>query len=326
MGKQKKKEAIIPPALTMQVVCSKGHKLSGLFVIFKLIPPKGDSKTEKLAHVLEATPHPGEAPKAPIATGDKKKDTAANNAYKKRKTAYDDAFKKYEAAVDKETPPDPADQFVLGIVDEKGYLQPVHAHYNPWYDIATDRDPDAYKLAVGEKYRACFLRHPSPAVARALTRYLNEETAADDEKYRFDTWGELTREVAVQALAGTGGDHVAFKLSEDAEDYVPKGSDTYGKWMLYRDMPHAACETVAPHVEQVQKDIAMLRYPVGNPESPFKPKGDGFDGQVQAAVARLQEHVNEGKSFVLTHKDKAHGGKEAWSYVLGTPFEFSPST
>lgn len=340
----KKKPKLVPPALTVKVTCTEGHKLSGLFVIFKLVPPEGESREEKLARVLEATPHPGDPPVEPAAlTPEQKKDpalkaeyTTAKREYDKAKKAWDDAKALYDAALDKETPPDPADQFVAGIVNHKGYLVPVHAAYNPWYDVVTTpgRDPDAYKLLAGERYEVCLLRHPSPAVARALTRHLNRRPDADDARYGFGSWGTLTRVVTVEAASASGGSEVALKLSESAADYVPRGAARYGEWTIYRAMPHRYCPALAPHVKKLQEDLGLLRYPIGEHGSPYSPmdfkanadaekkEEGGFDRQAQAAAARFHENVNAGQAFQLAYKDVAHGGKD-WAYAIGKPFDWA---
>lgn len=342
MATKSKKPKLVPPALTVKVTCTAGHKLSGLFVIFKLVPPEGETKEQKLARILEATPHPGDEPVAPEPlTPEQQKDAAAKAAYKaakaeydRQKKAWDDAKALYDAAIDKETPPDPADRFVCGIVNHQGYLVPVHGAYNPWYDVVTTpgRDPDAYKLVEGEKYEVCLLRHPSPALARALTRHLNKKPDSGDSRYGFGSWGALTRVVTVEAAASGG--EVALKLSESAADYVPKGGAQYGEWTIYRAMPHRYCPALEPHVKKVQEDLGLLRYPIGGNGSPYsalefkgnseaeKKEEGGFDRQAQAAAARFQENVNEGKAFVLSQKDAAHGGKD-WAYVLGEPFDWA---
>lgn len=344
---KKKKPNLVPPALACKVSCTAGHKLSGLFVIFKLLPSEGTTKEQKLARILEATPHPGNPPIEPQPlTPEQKANPAAKQAYKeakihyeKDKKAWDEAKALYDAALDKETPPDPADQFVLGIVNHEGYLVPVHASYNPWYDVVTTpgRDPDAYKLLAGEKYEACLLRHPSPVLARALTRHLNKQASASDAKYGFSSWGALTQTIEVTSVSVRGGVETEIRLSEDPADYVPKGADAYGKWVIYRSMPHRYCSALTPYVNRVLEDLGRLRYPIGSHGSPYKPmdfnpnpsnrknpsekeEEGGFDRQAQAATARFQEHVNEGKAFVLTYKNHAQGGAD-WVYVLGKPFD-----
>lgn len=338
----KKKPKLIPPALTCKVTCTAGHKLSGLYVLFKLVPKEGSTKEQKLARILEATPNPGDPPIAPQPlTPEQQKDPVQASQYKTAKAqhdkdlkAWEDAKALYDAAIDKETPPDPADQFVAGIVNHQGYLVPVHNAYNPWYDVVTTpgRDPDAFKLLAGETYEVCLLRHPSPDVARALTRHLNKKPSSSDTKYGFGGWGPLTRTITVESASASGGAEVAIKVSEDPADYVPKGADRYGKWVIYRAMPHRYCSALSSHVDKVLRDLSLLRYPVGNHGTPFEPlafapnseaekkEEGGFDRQVQAAAARFHENVNEGKAVLLTYKDLAQGGKD-WAYAFGKPFD-----
>lgn len=338
MGSSKKPK-LVPPALTVRVQCTAGHRLSGLFVLFKLVPPSGDSKPQKLARVLEATPHPGDPPLAPeTLTEEQKNDAAAKAAYKKAKADYDAAKAKwdeakalYDGALDKETPPDPGDQFVAGIVNHKGYLIPVHSAYNPWYDVVSTpgRDPDAYKLIAGETYEVCLLRHPSPVVARALTRHLNKKPEASDAKFNFIAWGKLTTTVTVKAGSNN---EVLLELSESASDYVPQGGARYGNWTLYRAMPHRYCPALATPVDQLLRDLGTLRYPIGGHGSPYTPMAfaanaeaekkeeGGYDRQAQAAGARFQENVNAGQAFVLSRRELAQGGKD-WAYVLGQAFD-----
>ena len=336
----KSKPKLVPPALTVKVTCTAGHRLSGLFVIFKLLLAAGSTKQDDLHRILEATPDPGTEPVAPAPlTAEQSAVAGATAAYKaskaqleKDKAAWDKAKALHDAALDKETPSDPADQFVLGIVNHQGYLVPVHTAYNPWYDVvnAVGRDPDAYKLLAGEKYEACLLRHPSPVLARALSRHLNKKATSDDAKYNFTSWGTLTR--TIEITSASGGAESVIQLSEDAADYVPKGAERYGKWVIYRAMPHRYCPGVAPNTEKVLADLGRLRYPIGEHGSPFSPmefkaKPDaekleegGFDRQAQAAACRFHENVNAGKAFLLTYKALAHGGSD-WAYVMGTAFD-----
>jgi hypothetical protein len=342
MGKAKKETkntVVAKPALTALVLCDKDHKLSGLFVAFKLKAAAGDSKAEKLARVLEGSPDPGNPPTEPKATGNATKDKKAQAKFKDLQQQYGDRVKAQQ-----DTPPDPTDKFVLGIVDDDGFLQPVHEASNPWYDISTKRDPDTYKIAVGEKYDVCFLRHPSPAMARALVRHLNNASVAGDEKWGILAWGDkLTHEVTIDKVSVDGADQAVIRATEKAGDYVPPGAEGYGGWVLYRDMPHGQCAGVADQVKALAKDVGKLFYPVGSEGSPYAPKtstvidrtlgakGKGkkpptatlveFDGQVQAAVARLQEHALAGAACKLTFKDQAQGG-DARAGLLATPVDY----
>src|SRR5262249_6937069 len=142
--------------------------LAGLFIAFKLKRERAEDDSSPAAKILRV-----------IETA-KKPNDLAEQASKKEKENYAKLLAQYEEQI-KETPPHPSDRFVLGIVDERGHLQPVHANGNAWRDIATSRDPDTYKVATGEKYLALLIRHPSPDLARALTRKLNGgEMGRDD--------------------------------------------------------------------------------------------------------------------------------------------------
>lgn len=279
----------------------------------------------------------------------------AHGEYEKKKAKYDAELAEYENWP-LQDPPDPADRFVLGFVDHYGFLQPVHDDSNPWFEMGTievknkvryeanRRNPHTYKLAVGEKLQICGVRHPSPDYARALTNYLNSSGTKDHAHYRFSVvdgaavpWTSYLRDVTVQKV----GDQPALKLSEMASDFFPTGADRYGKWLLYREMPHETCGDVPLRVKALMLDLGKMRYPCGREDKPYlqrkKPATRAgqtwdqceddlvFDGQVQACVARLQEHVRDGElcedgQLALAFQvDEAAYGKGEWSYLIGGP-------
>ena len=143
-----------------------------------------------------------------------------------------------------------------------GFLVPVHDGTNPWYDSATQADPDAYKLGLGETYEACLLRHPDPELARAVARHLNKKPLATDAKYDIKSWGALTREITVETKKTDSGDQYIFKLSEKATDFMPPGPTRYDGWALYLDMPHATCGAVPAQIVDFVKpgDSVMAKY------------------------------------------------------------------
>lgn len=261
-------QAIVPPHLTVRVICDHDHILSGLFVIFKLKPKTGGGAWDRVARVLEGTAEPGQAPADPSqpAPGAKPKTPSAT-----QKRKYEEAKNAWQAQYNarRDLPPDPSDRFVAGFVDDDGYLVPVHVGSNPWLDATTRRDPDAYKLGLGEEYQACLLRHPDPALARAVARHLNGEATAADAKYGIAGWGALLRDVKVENKATESGDQYVIVLSEDPSHFVPAGPARYGGWALYLDMPHAMCAGVPDQIERLHEDLARLRYPTGE-EYPFK--------------------------------------------------------
>ena len=271
--------------------------------------------------------------------------------YEKKKKKYDEDLAEYEnwPLVD---PPDPADRFVLGFVDHHGFLQPVHDDSNPWFEMGTletrnkklvevdRRNPHSYKLAVGEKVQVCGVRHPSPDYARALAAYLDSEGTKDDARYTFSVvdgeevaWTSYLRDVTVEKV----GEQPAIKLSESPADFFPRGSARYGSWLLYREMPHGGCADVPEKVKALMLDLGKMRYPCGREDKPYlqRKKSEArktweqcaddlvFDGQVQACVARLQEHVRDGEKVdgaPVAHAfqvDEAAYGKGEWSYLIG---------
>lgn len=281
-----------------------------------------------------------------------------HKAYRGKLNDYNVQFEKYKldlAEYENWThldPPDPADNFVLGFVDHLGFLQPVHDDSNPWFEMGTleikeeklvevnRRNPHTYKLTVGERFKVCAVRHPSPDLARALTAYLNSNGSKDDDAYNFSyvdgeamSWEAYLRDVTIEKE----GDQPVMKLSEDAADYFPQGSSRYGNWMLYREMPHGKCATVPDQVKKLMIDLGKMRYPCGREDKPYRqrkrafngpwekaPDDLVFDGQVQACVARLQEHVREAETddagssgYAFEVAKEAHE-KGEWSYLIGS--------
>ena len=47
-------QAVVPSQLTVRVICDKDHLLTGLFIVFKLKPPKDDTGAwAKVARIVE---------------------------------------------------------------------------------------------------------------------------------------------------------------------------------------------------------------------------------------------------------------------------------
>ncbi|MGE0785024.1 MAG: hypothetical protein AB7S26_04995 [Sandaracinaceae bacterium] len=360
-------QAVLPTSLSVRVICDRGHVLSGLFVIFKLAPPPAGHPYAAVARVMEGTPDPGDEPAEPEAkpaSGPPPRRPPKKSAERLR---YEDAHAKWQvrSTAHHDTPPDPSTQFVVGFVDDEGYLVPTHDGFNPWYEAAhRDRDPDTYKLTDGETYQACLLRHPDPELARAVARHLNGAATSADAKLAIASWGTLVRDVTVTTKAMTGGDERVIEVSEDPSHYLPPGPSRYGGWSLYLDMPHLMCANVPDQVEKLQEDLAKLRYPTGE-EHPFRFRKNGVpqlktfvvsralddrrrfaagkqslksatymhkaifhvQSQVAAAIGGFQEHVLARSAFAMSHPDIAFGGgTSGWAYVLGQDFTFAPGS
>jgi hypothetical protein len=267
--------------------------------------------------------------------------------------------------------PEHEQRFVLGFVDEAGFLQPVLPLLNPWFEIHVQavyrankgkapkvkkgekplpppRSPHSWKLAVNTKLQVCYVRHPSPALARALTRYLNGDYDLDG--YGFEDWeanGPLWRPVTLSSR-GEGGTQVCFDVPNAVGDFFPQGSPHYNGWLLYHGMPHAQHSDVRAAVEQLQVDLGVLRYPIagGVPYTPDR-EGEGmnvgdFDFKAMAAVHGFQLHAAQGKAFQVAEaaRKDAHGRatrpspgsevgpqkkKYSWAYLLGHEISDAPA-
>jgi len=213
-----------------------------------------------------------------------------------------------------------ARRFYLGIVDLDGYLQPV-TDANPWADIfGKARPTTTYKLAENSQFEVCFLRHPSPALARALRDHLNEQYAPAPERappnafavdHGFEKWADAKKGqklLVKQSLStapplqpkGAKGTQYGFVIaeSETPDVFWPKGHELYKGWTLYADMPHDACAPVRTMVERLQWHMAALRYPVGDQEAPYRPqKTSSQKGPVD--VYRTAESRNPMRSLGL---------------------------
>src|SRR5688500_17039857 len=163
--------ATVPPQMTVRVLCHKRHILSGLFAIFRLKPRTDGQKWADVARIV-GVPGPEPIEPGPRATNRDRK------AYEAARSAYDG-----RVLLTQELAPDPSARFVAGFVDNDGFLVPVQRDTNPWLVAYTQSDPDSYKLADGEVYEVCLLRHPDPELARAVARHLNGTPRDGDAKY-----------------------------------------------------------------------------------------------------------------------------------------------
>ncbi|WP_224362946.1 hypothetical protein [Hyalangium versicolor] len=331
-GQPQAPQAVVDPLGTVQVMLD-GKPATGLFVIFKSLPAGQEGEQNHNLYTFVARLVEGQRP------------------------------------LDG-THPEHEQRFVLGFVDEAGFLQPVLPFTNPWFEIHVQavyrankdkapkvkkgeqplpppRSPHCWKLAPHTKLKVCYVRHPSPALARGLTRYLNGEYDLDG--YGFEDWGSpdsLLRPVTLKTR-DEGGTQVCFDVPEEPGHFYPHGSSRYGSWLLYHGMPHAQHPDVRAAVERLQVDLGVLRYPIagGTPYTPIR-KGDGlnvgdFDFKAMAATHAFQLDAVERKAFQVAEaaRGDAHGramnaspgsvvgpkGKKySWAYLLGREISDAP--
>ncbi|MDC3983594.1 hypothetical protein [Polyangium jinanense] len=181
-----------------------------------------------------------------------------------------------------ETPAGPVPPYVLGMTDATGYLGPPIDHASP---TCFDQVPDAYKLQQGQSYDVYLIQHPSLDLALRIEAELNAGSKAFGEP----------RALTVRADAPT------LEVPEESKGLLPAGADLYEGWVLFRDMPFAACEPVKKQVQRLQAHLGALRYMVGTSNFPYLPDAgtdadksggvnDGiFDVRTMNAVYRYQQ-------------------------------------
>lgn len=193
-----------------------------------------------------------------------------------------------------ETAAGPVPPYVLGMTDATGFLGPPIDHSTP---ACFDQVPDAYKLQQGQSYDVYLIQHPSLALAQRIEAEINAGSTLFGEP----------KALTVRADAPT------LEVPEESKGLLPGGADLYEGWVLFRDMPFAACEPVKKQVQRLQAHLGALRYMVGTSNFPYLPDAgtdadksggvnDGiFDVRTMNAVYRYQQDARS-RAF------KVHGG------------------
>ncbi|MEO6758367.1 MAG: hypothetical protein ABIO24_02855, partial [Saprospiraceae bacterium] len=261
--------AVAPALLTLRVLLTGTEEpVKGLFIALKLAPAADGTKAAKVARVMDV---------------DQEKDLKEKR-YQHLKAQY--------KAQEAETIADPSDQFVLGITDVDGYLEPVYDSSNPWRDRFTRLEPDAFKFSVDEEYDALYIRHPSPDVARAATRLLNGGSAGRDDVdfTNIKVWGAMpgaaklvklmgyggpaVQKFKVKKGSGAGGEQFVIHVPATPGAYVPLRSDDPEKWWLYAGMPHQDVASVRSQVYRLVDSLGVLKYPAtGDQDTPYSVAG-----------------------------------------------------
>lgn len=274
--------AVAPALLTVRVlIAGSDEPVKGLFIAFKLAAANALTKAAKVARVMDV---------------DHEKDFKD-----KRYQRLQEQYKAQEA----ENVADPSDQFVLGITDVDGYLEPVYESSNPWRDRLTRLEPDSFKFAVDEEYNALYIRHPSPGVARAATRLLNGGASGrtDVDFSNTKVWGAMPGAVQLARFLGYGGPALQkFKVEKgsgkDGEQfvihvpatpkaYVPLRTDDAEKWWLYAGMPHESLASVRQQVYELVDSLGVLKYPAtGDQDTPYSVNG------VEDAIEKTRNSKN----------------------------------
>ncbi|MFT3775050.1 MAG: hypothetical protein QM820_57615 [Minicystis sp.] len=287
MAQQKNTRKVkTPELLGVLVRCTAKHVLPGLFVIYKVRPKPKEARQSFDMQLAEL--HLNLAPElGPL------------------------------------PPALPDDKYVLAFADSRGYLEIVGEGDDPWRRFYGQEkaSPHAPKINSAGSYDCYFVRHPSVEKARKLVRILNGEEEAD-----LDHMPPLQPQIVELQLetVSEGKQQLVMEVEEKADAYWPRGSANYDGWVLYRDMPHAACAPVTEVVKRLQLHLGTLRYPVGTQEKPYLPrpiKGEKpkkgqppppdrylFDVAVESAAHSFQkDHNAPANALRVIDRDKCHG-------------------
>lgn len=199
--------------------------------------------------------------------------------------------------------------FNLALTDPHGWLE-LCTEGDPWPSFyAHGSTPHAMKLLPDVPYEIYAIRHPDPAYARLALGELNRVGPRSLTR----DWQPMVRRFVTHSTVPEDGEtvhHLLLTLDESPDSYHPKGSERYGRWTLYADMPHDECAPVQQQVRKLQDDLGALRYIVGFDHSPYLPEpakvtggkiqnpytanAGRFDARTLNAVYVFQRHASAG--------------------------------
>jgi len=215
--------------------------------------------------------------------------------------------------------------YVLGVIDGGGFLQSVEDTQNPWWDIDADADgasPHAIPVLNGQPYEVVFVRHPSPSLARAVTRALN----GDPLRAAMEALHGPLEAVAMTVTPSLAGGHCVAVVPTEPGLFYPHGHKHFDRWLLYPQMPLAGLDEVRRAVTSLRALLGALSYPVGIQEAPYvvaegeglRPTMEAFDLPLASALRAFQEDASLGKAFQVAKRDDAPG-RRAWERLWGAP-------
>lgn len=177
----------------------------------------------------------------------------------------------------------------------------------------------AIPLVNDTPYLFYFIRHPDYELAKDLHNNINGNNDNQNYDSFIKNWGK-PMEIKIN-LEKTGKDKDGKEIFEgvikatcSSESYIPKGSEFYGKWILFRGMPeencYMKCDDLKNQVKRLQYHLGALRYIVGNHWHPYSPvplneKKENFPNEgifdiiTWNSVIAFQKDAQDGEAFVI---------------------------
>lgn len=177
-------------------------------------------------------------------------------------------------------PPAPpsAQVFQVGLTDNEGNLLAA------WDEEGDVKPGKAIPMFPGVEYDMYFVRWPSQTFADDLAADINAKFAETVKKHGPPHRIKVERLSTGSSIKGKPLKEGVIKVEEKPEIFLPLGSNLYGKWVLFRNMPGTGsnqkdkdiqCDDLRKQVRRLQFHMGRLRYPIGNNFHPYTPEPFG---------------------------------------------------
>lgn len=149
--------------------------------------------------------------------------------------------------------------FNVSITDENGYLTPYGAENSQDWIKSHPMLPDV-------EYEFYFVRHPDRNFLLETAKKVAEGDSSIDKPETIKGALEDTNPSKQKKV-----EELVVVVPEEEKLFIPQGSDAFGKWVLYAQMPHASCSKVREQVKKLQEWLGAIRYLVGDAFCPYRP-------------------------------------------------------
>jgi hypothetical protein len=184
-----------------------------------------------------------------------------------------------------------------------GYLAPLASENDPKLTKAIPQAPDT-------TYQFYFVRHPGADLPKQMLKKLND--SFDKAKAEYGEPHKLT--TSIEEVGKKKKKELVLKIPEDPKYFLPKGSEFYDGWVLFRDMPGSGsnlrakdiqCPDLEKQVIRLQFHLGQMRYLVGVASNPYLPSAKRlfnrglFETVTWNSVIKWQGHASDGAAIEL---------------------------